>query len=258
MLIGNFSVLQKTPGRFLTGSSASVEAFVRSNWSKPGANRNIQFRDQDTTARSGLSIPDGNFPQVAWMMPTKRTFISSRNENPSVATAAGALAGGKAVAGTAASVSTCSGSGQLISSAAGTAASTSTATINVYATKALGGTAASTSTASLTKKALAWVAGTAASSSSASMTPRAKGAIAGESTTATVLSPQGLADAVWSQAIEAGLTAEEIIRLLAAHAAGNATGLDANPAFKSLDGSKTRIAGTLAAGSRTITTRDGA
>ena len=248
MLLGNRSVLLKSPGRFLAGTIASSE---RNNFTRPGDYRSAAY----DTPRSAM--PYG-YVFGAWHLPTKPGALSSTNNAESVAGASGALAGGKAVAGTAASVSTADGSGQLISSASGTAASTSTATINVYATKALAGEAASTSAATLTKDALAWVAGTAASTAGASMVPRATGAIAGESTTATALSPQGLADAVWGQAIEAGLTAEEIVRLLAAHAAGDATGLDSNPAFKSLDGAKTRIAGTLAGGSRTITTRDGA
>ena len=62
---------------------------------------------------------------------------------------------------------------------------------------------------------------------------------------------------VWQRAIENGLTAEQILRLLAAAVAGDATGLDgASHVFKSLDGTKTRIAGTLSGGDRTITTRD--
>lgn len=40
------------------------------------------------------------------------------------------------------------------------------------------------------------------------------------------------------------------------HTAGNATGLDGNPAFKSMDGSKTRVAGTISGGTRTITAVD--
>ena len=58
--------------------------------------------------------------------------------------------------------------------------------------------------------------------------------------------------------VEGTLSLKQAIRLLLAHAAGNATGLDSNPAFKSLDGSKTRVAGTISGGTRTITTRDGA
>ena len=68
-----------------------------------------------------------------------------------------------------------------------------------------------------------------------------------------------VAEAVWALAIEAGLSAAALLRLVAAHAAGDATGLD-GPAtvFKSLDGSKDRIVGTVnSSGARTVSARDG-
>jgi hypothetical protein len=73
------------------------------------------------------------------------------------------------------------------------------------------------------------------------------------------LTPDGIANAVWSKLIEAGFTAEEIIRLLAAHAAGSATGLEgSNPQFTGLDGATVRIDGTYAGGNRTIDALNGA
>ncbi len=66
-----------------------------------------------------------------------------------------------------------------------------------------------------------------------------------------------VADAVWNRVIEAGFSAQQILRLLAAHAAGDATGLESGTTeFSSLDGSKTRITGSVVAGVRTITDRD--
>jgi len=62
---------------------------------------------------------------------------------------------------------------------------------------------------------------------------------------------------VWQHVIEAGISAEQIVRMLSAALLGNATGLHGNPAFTSIDGSKTRVAGTIAAGTRTITMLDG-
>ena len=72
------------------------------------------------------------------------------------------------------------------------------------------------------------------------------------------LTPEGLRDAVWSKVIEAGFTAEQIIRIIAAQAAGAATGLEgANPQFTGLDGTTLRIDGTYSAGTRTIDSLDG-
>jgi len=73
----------------------------------------------------------------------------------------------------------------------------------------------------------------------------------------SALSSDDVTGAVLEAPVEGSLSLKQAIRLLLAHAAGNATGLDGNPAFKSLDGSKTRVAGTISGGTRTITTRDG-
>ena len=62
--------------------------------------------------------------------------------------------------------------------------------------------------------------------------------------------------ALQSLPIEGSLTLRDVMRLLLAVVSGDATGLDGNPAFKSADGSKTRLAGTISSGNRTITTRD--
>ncbi len=62
---------------------------------------------------------------------------------------------------------------------------------------------------------------------------------------------------VLNAVVEGGLTLGGALRLLIAHAAGDATGLDGGTiTFKSLDGSKTRVSGTIASGTRTVSTRD--
>jgi len=63
--------------------------------------------------------------------------------------------------------------------------------------------------------------------------------------------------AVLESVIEGDITLKQAIRLLLAQAAGNASGLDSTPVFKSMDGSKTRLSGTVSSGTRTILTRDG-
>jgi hypothetical protein len=72
------------------------------------------------------------------------------------------------------------------------------------------------------------------------------------------LTQDGVTGAVLESKVEGDLTLKQAIRILLSHAAGDATGLEgASPAFKSLDGSKTRIAGTYASGTRNVTTLDG-
>ena len=72
------------------------------------------------------------------------------------------------------------------------------------------------------------------------------------------LTQDDVTGAVLESKVEGNLTLKQALRILLAHAAGDATGLEgATPAFKSLDGSKTRIAGTYASGTRSVTTVDG-
>jgi hypothetical protein len=72
------------------------------------------------------------------------------------------------------------------------------------------------------------------------------------------LTQDDVTGAVLESKVEGDLTLKQALRILLSHAAGDATGLEgASPAFKSLDGSKTRIAGTYASGTRNVTTLDG-
>jgi len=71
------------------------------------------------------------------------------------------------------------------------------------------------------------------------------------------LNDAGSASNPWTEVIESGYTAAEILKLLAAVAQGNATGLeDGSPVFKSLDGTKDRVTATYTSGTRTVTDRD--
>lgn len=67
-----------------------------------------------------------------------------------------------------------------------------------------------------------------------------------------------MGNAVWQHIIESGMTSEQMLRVLMAVIAGNATSLNGpNPVFKSIDGTKTRLTGAVDGTSRTINTRDG-
>jgi hypothetical protein len=83
--------------------------------------------------------------------------------------------------------------------------------------------------------------------------------------TATFVSGSGVTEqdkldivsGTWAHVAEAGLSAEDLLRLIAAVLQGNASGLSSDTvAFKSLDGLKNRIEATVADGERTITSRD--
>lgn len=74
--------------------------------------------------------------------------------------------------------------------------------------------------------------------------------------TVSELSQDDVTGAVLEEVIEGGLTLRQVLRLLLAHSAGNASGLDTSPVFKGMDGTTTRLAGTVSGGTRTITTRN--
>lgn len=73
------------------------------------------------------------------------------------------------------------------------------------------------------------------------------------------LNDAGSASNPWTEVIESGYTAAEILRLLAAVAQGDASGLESGaPVFKSIDGATDRVTATYSGGTRTVTGRDAA
>lgn len=72
----------------------------------------------------------------------------------------------------------------------------------------------------------------------------------------STLTPASIAAAVLAASVEGALSLADIQRILLAVAAGNATGLNSSPVFKSQDGTKNRVTGTLSGENRTVTGRD--
>jgi hypothetical protein len=71
------------------------------------------------------------------------------------------------------------------------------------------------------------------------------------------LNDAGSASNPWTEVIESGYTAAQILRLIAAAVQGNASGLeDGTPTFKGLDGTTDRVTATYSSGTRTVTGRD--
>jgi hypothetical protein len=72
------------------------------------------------------------------------------------------------------------------------------------------------------------------------------------------LSQDDVTGAVLEAKVEGSITLKQALRILLANAAGDATGLDGtSKVYKSaVDSAKTRLAGTVVAGTRTITTLD--
>lgn len=217
-------------------------------------NRN-QFFGEGVTDKLA-SVPSGTRHPVAWVMAPRNGAISAR-VNDIVITATGSGSMGKAADGAAPITITLTGEGGLISSATGTAAVTVTLDGELFASKAAAGEATLSISADGTLKAIGHLDGDATATVTATWTPYGIGWLEG-TTEESGLTPAGVANAVWAKVIEAGFSADQILRLLAAHAAGAATGLEgASPSFVGIDGVTTRIEGTYVSGDRTITNLDG-
>ena len=175
--------------------------------------------------------------------------------------ASGAGAEGINIAGSTDLSVTAAAIGQLIASAIGAASFQITADGTIIATLGAPGSASLSITASASIEALGFLVGEATASVTASVVSYATGSmdgtayLAGESAPVT---PDNVALAVWAKVVEAGFSAEQMLRIIAAQSAGAATGLEgSNPRFTGLDGTTIRIDGTYSSGTRTINDLDG-
>jgi len=228
------------------------------NFARTGANRNITAGEGIT---SGLvSLPSGNRHPNVWMMPQKPGALAARNSIVGVGSATISMVAGKNAEATLSGSGTLAGVAQLIISMV--AALTGSGTITSAAAVAylqLAANLAGAGDLTGATGALASAAAALSGSGTATSTIRATGALASSITVSgDLLTSTNVGAAVWRTMIEAGYTAEQILRIIAAQAAGAATGLEgANPQFTGLDGTTLRIDGTYSAGTRTIDSLDG-
>lgn len=273
-LIGNRSVLNKSPGRFLNAGVANL----RSGFSKHGMIRSAAY--------SSLSaVPNGHLSPSAWVLPRTSGGMSSINFTTAMVSGSGLAVGGVTTTGTSSiTLAFADAFGELIASGGGTATFSLTSN-NPLLTASINGTGTAVATFSTNTPTLGALAdgsgevaitltatnsgrmpandasplrsGTATLTLTGALVPYAIGSMEG-TTEEAGLSNAGIANSVWGKVIEAGFTADQILRLLAAHAAGSATGLEgSNPQFTGLDGVTLRIDGAYVAGTRTIDALDG-
>jgi len=224
------------------------------------------FRDESLPSRVGAfgklsSIPSGYGYPHAIALPITAGAISSHKKAEGSSTATLTLISLK-----------------------GTIAGTSTATGAINAVLAVEGTAPGSCTVTGTLTAKGNLFSSAAGVASNNVTLTAIGILQGISSTTEELSPSALATALWNAAaadynqsgtmgeklndagsasnpwteiIESGFSAAEILRLIAAAVQGDATGLeDGNPTFKGLNGTTDRITATYTDGTRVVTDRN--
>lgn len=237
------------------GSLASIYNGSRTinNFTRPGRMRGIAY----LTGSRLTALPEGCRHPQAWMMPQKAGALSARRlAGVSLAGVAAGALGKNALAEATFSI-VGAGVGQLVVSGVATATLSLDASGNVVASLAAAGGASLSVYGSAGVAALAWGTGNGTVSLDGALVRYAVGHLQGDVVPYTELSPQALAAAVWERAVEAGFTAEQILRGLAAVNLGAATGLDgANPQYKGLDGTTTRVDGALLGGTRTIDALD--
>jgi hypothetical protein len=255
-LTRNGALLYPNTARYFGATGA---ANITSNIGVGAAKRNWQLgahRITDVTDKSGL--PNGYRHPVAWMLPQKPGAITSRNEG--IITVGGTANGALGKNSPATATITVSGVavGGLIAGGVANATITITGTADVFA--GLGTTALATITldGSATPAAIGHMDAAGVLTVDGTVVPYGAGFMEATTDFGNELSPVALANAVWQRVIEAGFSAEAVLRILAAHAAGSATGLEgANPQFTGLDGTTLRIDGTYSGGTRTIDALDG-
>lgn len=283
-LIGNYSVLSKHPGRDIGGGAIGLGN------NRGDFNKSSQMRG--AVSASGWdylsAIPDGYRPPYCWFLPQRAGGLTARGNTLGVGGLVGAIAGGKNAEATLTGVGALSGTAALIVSlvAAITGSGTiSSAALLAYlnlaaalagsgdltgARTAIGHAAAllegegeiagtSTATALGTLAAAITVTGTGLTTGNVGAAVWA--AIAASNNDAGTmgekLNDAGSASNPWTEVIESGYTAAQILRLIAVAVQGNASGLeDGTPTFKGLDGTTDRVTATYSSGTRTVTSRD--
>lgn len=225
MLVGNRSVLHKSPGRFLSGTVASID---RSAFSKPGMMRGAHF-----SLLAG--VPNGHLAPSAWLLPRMGGAMSSANvAGLSISATASGVLGLPGEGAASFTISFADAAGSLIVSGEGTASFTiSTNTPLLTASVSGEGTASMAFASSGTLGALAGGEGAASFSFSATLTPYAVGHMTG-TTEESGLTPSGIASAVWSAAASSNNASGTMGELLNGAGGGSSPGAVADAVWASI------------------------
>jgi hypothetical protein len=282
VLIGNYSVLAKHPGRDIGGGAIGL-GNNRRDFNKTSQSRG-RYSSDSHEPKSG--VPDGYRPHYCWVLPQTAGALASRNiiEGTGTFTASGAMGvnGVAALTGT----GSLSATGALIVSAV--AALTGTGSLSGNLQAVLNAVAALTGSGSLSGAMTAYGALTAALAGVGALSAPGYGIgnMAADISPFTVLSPESLATAVWSaiaadnndvgtmgekmndagsgsnpwtEVIEGSYTAAQLLRIIAAALAGQLAGAATTTiTIKGVDETTDRIIATVDAdGNRISHTLDG-
>ena len=276
----NTTLLAQMPLRHLGGAVGTL----RPMWGRTDL-RNQSVGEGIPSKLAG--IPSGHLAPSSWTLPYKPGAMSSfTNLVVTVTPGTLNLAAGRNISGdTTVTITVNPADGQLIVSAVGSTSITFNLAANLAgALSASGSTAVTFTVNNATLGAIVDAVGATLVQFSASATPRATGNLSGDITPFTELSPQSLSAAVWEAlasayntpgsmgellnsagaaadpllgTVEGGLTLRDVLRILLAVNAGDATGLEGSTmVFKSQDGTVDRVEATYTSGSRNVTSVD--
>jgi hypothetical protein len=230
---------------------------------RPGIVRGFYVSEACSEDVQVQSFPPGYKHPSAWFLAPKSGGIGSRRGDPITLTASAPAEAGMEITGTATVTLIATAAGELVSDGSGTAIISLTATAEIEGAIDGRGTATITLIAAPgVIDALAEIGGTATMTLTAQSSIEGLGEISGHSLPYTELSPQSLAQAVLDAVAETGpdgtFTLAEMLRILAAHAAGLVSGGPGSPSFNAIsDATKPRISGTAdSSGNRTSVTLD--
>jgi hypothetical protein len=230
MLWGNYSVLNKTPGRWLGGTSTahasgvgSAQVQTRSNWGGLGARRNFALA-HGTEAYELASIPAG-YGARGWMMPRTAGGISAHSTANGLAAFTASIAAGRNLAATFAGVAAFAGTGQLVVSGVGSFAGVGAFAGNVTAALGAVGTFAGVAAFSGAVLAKGNIVGAFAGVASFEAIRYATGSMSGSFAPPVTLEAQGFSSYLLDQEdIETGMTLRQALRLVTAATAGKISG----------------------------------
>lgn len=248
MLVGNGIRLSSSPGRFNVGGTTFYAA-ERVASDPYGARKNFFIGEHATAiTRIAGSQPSGTCHPYAWLWPIKAGGLASRNIIEGSGTLTGQLYQGVALASALAGSCTITAGADLVTSLAASLSGSCTITAGLDSTTALAADLVGAGT--ITSGLSLIVDMTGALTGTCTVTGGLAGTLdleADITVAASVDFPTAdqIAQTVMEQVIEAGYDVRDVLALLAARDLGACAGGPTTPAYKGLDGSTTRVAGTV-------------
>ena len=192
MLLGNYNVFNKNPGRAIGGPTDPTI------WYKGGTAMRFYVGDHVISGQTDKSsFADGYRPPYTWILAPKAGALSSHRQTQVTFSETASLAGGLPASGSTTITFTETATGGLIVSGSGSASITFDATGTILSIAAGSGSASITLSGSALIGALAGLAGTGSITLTPTATIYAIGYLAGISTSETEFSAAALASAVW-------------------------------------------------------------